>query len=69
MREKLGALIQFLAVIVAFILVMWGVIGGYQEYCGSEVVAIGKVMTHLIGALVGVGIGIGGVILGSLTKK
>ena len=32
MREKLGALIQFLAVIAMAILLFWGVGGAYQEY-------------------------------------
>lgn len=69
MREKIGALIQFLAVIAAVALLFWGICGGYQEYFGSEVVNYAKFSLRLIAAVIGAGVGIGGVIIGSLLKK
>lgn len=73
MREKLGALIQFLAVIAAFILILFGVAGGYQGYFGNEdfttAQRIAEASFYLVFAAVGAGVGIGGVILGNLLKK
>ncbi len=69
MREKLGALIQFLAVIAMAILLFWGVGGAYQEYFGSEVVNAAKLSIRLIAVAVGFGVGILGIVGGNLLKK
>lgn len=73
MKEKLGALIQFLAVVVGFILIVWGISGGYQSYFNKEDLEMAEVIYnttyHLIGAAIGAGVGIGGVILGNILKK
>lgn len=69
MREKLGALIQFLAVIAAVVLLFWGICGGYQEYFGSEIVNAAKLSIRLIAAAIGAGVGVGGIVLGNLLKR
>lgn len=73
MREKLGALMQFLAVIIAFILMFWGIGGAYQAYFGNQDLATAKAVAnaivYLIYAVIGVGIGVGGVVVGNLLKK
>lgn len=73
MREKTGALIQFLAVIAAFILILWGIVGAYAAYFASEDLATSDIIYntvfHLVGAAIGAGIGIGGVIIGNLLKR
>ena len=72
MREKIGALIQFLAVIVAFGMVFYGVGGAYNTYFKAEAVemasAIAKSVFLLIIALIGLGVGIVGVVVGNLLK-
>ena len=73
MREKIGALIQFLSVIVAFGLLVWGVCGGYNVYYRAEgmvnAAVISVTVIHLVVAVVGLVVGAGGVILGNRLKK
>lgn len=69
MREKLGALIQFVAVIAMAILLFWGIGGSYQEYFGSEVVNAAKLSIRLIAIAVGFGVGILGIFGGNMLKK
>lgn len=73
MKEKIGALIQFFAVVVGFILIFWGVSGAYQSYFNREDLLLAEVIYnttyHLIGVAIGAGVGIGGVIVGNILKK
>lgn len=69
MREKLGALIQFLAVVAMFILIWWGVGGAYQEYFGREIINVAKLTVHLVAIAVGFGVGVVGIIGGNLLKR
>lgn len=73
MREKTGALIQFFAVIAAFILLMFGICGAYQGYFGNEdfttAQKIAEATFYLVFAAVGAGVGIGGVVFGDILKK
>lgn len=69
MKEKISALIKFLAVIVGFLVVFWGVCGAYGEYFGSEGVNIAGTIAKLIVAAIGVGIAFGGVIVGKIVNR
>ncbi len=67
MREKIGALIQYVSIVVAFALVFYGVAHAYQLYFGSG--AIAKAVADLVIALIGFGIGLVGLFVGNLLKK
>ena len=73
MKEKIGSLIQFLAVVIGFILLVWGIAGAYQSWFNKEDLEMAEVIYntsyHLIGAAIGAGVSIGGVIFGNVLKK
>ena len=69
MREKMGALIQFLAIIAACVLLIWGIGGAYLEYFGAEIPKASIVSLRLIAAAIGAGFGIVGVVVGNLLKR
>ncbi len=69
MREKIGALIQFLAVVTMALTVWWGVGGAYQEYFAYEFVNVAKLSVRLIAIAVGLGVGIVGIFGGNLLKR
>lgn len=73
MKEKIGSLLQFLAVIIGFVLIFWGIGGAYQAYFNREEIetvnAVYNTTKHLIGAVIGAGVGIFGVIIGNVLKK
>ncbi len=69
MREKIGALIQFLAVVIAFAMLFAGIGGAYNTFF-KGVGDVAMWTTIFIGiAAVGLAIGIIGVIIGNLLKK
>ena len=67
MREKIGALIQYISIVVAFALVFSGVAHAYQLYFGYGAVA--KAVADLVLALVGFGVGLVGLFVGNLLKR
>lgn len=73
MREKIGALIQFLAVVISFGMIVYGVCGAYNTYFKAEEVemaaAVAQSIVLLIIAVVGLGIGVVGVVVGNLMKR
>lgn len=73
MREKIGALIQFLAVIISFAMIFAGIVGAYDSYFGAEGAANADVIfwtvTFAVIAIVGAAIGVVGVLVGNLLKK
>ncbi len=69
MREKIGALIKFLAVIIGFMLVFWGICGAYGVYFGSEGIDIASTVARLIVAVIGAGVAFGGVLVGNIVNR
>ena len=73
MREKIGALIQFLAVIVAFGMLLVGIGGAYNTYFKADEVevagAVADAIVLLVVALAGAVIGVVGVVVGNLLKR
>ena len=69
MREKIGALIQFLAVVIAFAMMFAGIGGAYNSFFkGEGDVAMWTTMFIVI-AVVGLAVGIVGILIGNLLKK
>ena len=69
MREKIGAFIQFLAIIAAAVLLMLGLGHAYMDYFAAEFVKVAALSLHLIAAAIGAGVGVVGVVLGNLLKR
>ena len=73
MREKWGAFIQFLAVIIAFGALVYGICGAYNTYFGTDEVeladAMSTVFVQLGIALAGAVIGVVGVLVGNIMKR
>ena len=69
MKEKISALIKFLAVIVGFILAFWGICSAYGAYFGSEGVDIAMTISRLVIAAIGVGVAFGGVFVGNIVNR
>lgn len=73
MREKIGALIQFLAVIISFAMIFAGIGGAYDTYFGAEgLVNAGVIfwtLTFVVIAIVGAVVGVVGVLIGNLLKR
>jgi len=73
MREKWGAFIQFLAVIIAFAALVYGICGAYNTYFGTDEVeladAMSTVFIQLGIALAGAVIGVVGVVVGNIMKR
>ena len=73
MREKIGALIQFLAVIASFGMIIYGVCGAYNTYFKAEEVEMAAAIAQSVGlliiAVVGLAVGVVGVVVGNLMKR
>ena len=73
MREKIGALIQFLAVIISFAMLFLGIGGAYNEYFGADgLVNSGVILWTIIYgviAIAGAVLGVVGVVVGNLLKR
>ncbi len=73
MREKIGALIQFLAVVISFAMLFIGVCGAYNSYFGADGAVnssvIFTILTFAVVAVVGVVVGVVGVLIGNLMKR
>ena len=73
MREKWGAFIQFMAVIIAFGALLYGIVGAYNTYFKADdaekAVAVADSLVLLGIALGGAVIGVAGVIVGNILKR
>ncbi len=73
MREKWGAFIQFLAVIIAFGALLYGIVGAYNTYYSADEfereLVMSTVFIQLGIALGGAVIGVVGVVVGNLMKR
>ena len=69
MREKIGSLIQFLAVVIAFAMIFVGVGGAYNSFFKGEGDVAMWTTIFIVIAVLGLAVGIVGVIIGNLLKK
>ena len=69
MREKIGALIQFLAVVISFAMIFAGIGGAYNTFFKAEGDVVMWTTIFFVVAVVGLAVGIVGIIVGNLLKK
>lgn len=67
MKEKISALIKYIAVIVAFALIFYGIGRAYQMYFGLHKTAMA--ISGLAIAAVGAGVGVVGMFVGKAVNR